>query len=119
MVINGLAARAVENPEILATLNEAEIRSVMGTLTMIVAAAHAKWLSVLEAEKAAKHTPTGDRLLDTKEIAARLGCSSTTLLRGWKSGRYSFMIKDGGRLVGSEGSLERWIAARVKRQPLR
>jgi hypothetical protein len=51
--INSLAAKAVENPEILATLSEAEIRGVMGTLTMVAAAAHAKWVTVLEAEKKA------------------------------------------------------------------
>jgi predicted DNA-binding transcriptional regulator AlpA len=112
----GLAAQAVENPEILATLGEAEIRGVMGTLTLVAAAVHAKWLSVVEAENAAKQTPDGDRLLDTKEIAARLGCCVQTLVRGWKAGRYPFILKDGGRLMGSESGLERWIAARVKRQ---
>jgi predicted DNA-binding transcriptional regulator AlpA len=117
--INSLAAKAVENPETLATLGEAEIRGVMGTLTMVAAAAHAKWLTVLEVEKAAKHTPDGDRLLNTKEIAKRLGCAMTTLMRGWKAGRYPFMLKDGGRLVGSESGLERWITARTRRQPLR
>lgn len=119
LAVKVLAARVVETPEILATLGEAEIRAVMGTLTMIVAAAHAKWLMVLEAEKAAKHTPDGDRLLDAKQIAERLGCCVATVWRGWKAGRYPFMFMDGGRVVGSESGLERWIAARAKRQPLR
>ena len=110
-----LAARAIENPEILATLDEAEIRSIMGTLTMVNAAAHAKWLTVLEAEKAANQITPGDRLLGTKEICERIGCSMTTLMRGWKAGRYPFMLKDGGRLVGSEDGLERWIKNRIKR----
>ena len=111
-----LAARAVETPETLATLGEAEIRSIMGTLTMVNAAAHAKWLTVLEAEKAANQIAPGDRLLGTKEICKRIGCSMTTLMRGWKAGRYTFLLKDGGRLMGSEDGLTRWIAARVKRQ---
>ena len=111
-----LAAKAIENPEILATLGEADIRGVLGTLTMVAAAAHTHWLAVLEAEKAAKQIARGDRLLGTKEICERIGCSMTTLMRGWKAGRYPFLFKDGGRLVGSEDGLERWIAARVKRQ---
>jgi hypothetical protein len=43
----------------------------------------------------------------------------STLMTGWKAGRYQFMLKDGGRLMGSEDGLTRWIAARVKRQSLR
>ncbi len=114
-----LAAKAVENPETLATLGEAEIRGIMGTLTMVTAAAHAKWLTVLEAEKAANQIARGDRLLGTKEICKRVGCSMSTLMVGWKKGRYPIMLKDGGRLVGSEDGLERWIKARMKRQSLR
>lgn len=114
--INSLAAKAVEDPETLATLSEAEIRGVMCALTMVAAAAHAKWLTVLEAERASKQIAAGDRLLGMKEMAERLDCGVTTLLRGWKSGRYPFMFKDGGRLVGSADALDRWIAARVKRQ---
>jgi predicted DNA-binding transcriptional regulator AlpA len=110
-----LAAKAVDNPEILATLGEADIRGVLGTLTMVAAAAHAHWLAVLEAENGAKQRATGDRLLGTKEICKRVGCSMSTLMVGWKKGRYPFMLKDGGRLVGSEDGLERWIKARVKR----
>jgi hypothetical protein len=119
--INSLAAKAVENPEILATLSEAEIRGVMGTLTMVAAAAHAKWVTVLEAEKkAAKQIAAGDRLLEMEEMMVRLGnVSRATLQRGWRAGRYPFILKDGQRLVGSEDGMERWIAARVKRQPLR
>jgi hypothetical protein len=117
--INALAAQVVENLEVLATLSEAEIRGVLGTLTFVAAAAHAKWLSVVEAEKAALYTPAGDRLLDTKELASRIGCSMATLMRGWKSGRYPFILKDGGRVIGSANALERWIAARTKRQSLR
>lgn len=114
--INSLAAKAVECPEILATLGEADIRGVLGTLTMVAAAAHAHWLAVLEAEKAANQFAAGDRLLGMKEMCERLGCSEATLQRGWKAGRYPFMLKDGGRLVGSADALERWIAVRVKRQ---
>jgi hypothetical protein len=111
-----LAAKAIENPEILATLGEVEIKGVLGTLMMVAAAAHAKWLTILETEKASKQTSTGDRLLGMKEMCERLNCCPTTLLRGWKSGRYPFLLKDGGRLVGSADALDRWIATRVKRQ---
>ena len=118
-MINVLAAQAVENPEILATLSEAEIRGVMGTLTLVAAAAHAKWLAVLETAQTAKQRAQGGRLLGMEEMAERLHCSLPTLQRGWKTGRYPFILKDGGRLVGSEDGLERWIMARVKRQSLR
>lgn len=117
--INSLAAKAVERPEILATLGEADIRGVLGTLTMVAAAAHAHWLAVLEAENAAKQIAPGNRLISMKEVARRLGCSVQTALRGSKAGRYPFIIRDGGRVVGSEGALERWIEARAKRQPVR
>jgi predicted DNA-binding transcriptional regulator AlpA len=111
-----LAAKAVESPEILATLSESELRGVMGTLTMVGAAAHAKWLSVLETERASNQIARGDRLLGTKEMCERIGCSMSTLMTGWKKGRYPFMLKDGGRLVGSEDGLERWIKARTNRR---
>ena len=114
-----LAAKAIENSEILATLGEADIRGVLGTLTMVAAAAHAHWLAVLESERASKQITQGDRLLNTKEMAERLGCSMSSLMTGWKKGRYPFMLKDGGRLVGSEDGLERWIKTRIKRQSLR
>ena len=114
-----LAAKAIENPEILATLSEADIRGVLGTLTMVAAAAHAHWLAVLEAENGAKQIARGDRLLGTKEMCERIGCSMSTLMTGWKKGRYPFMLKDGGRLVGSEDGLERWIRNRIKHQSLR
>jgi predicted DNA-binding transcriptional regulator AlpA len=113
--INALAAQAVENPEVLATLGEAEIRSVMGTLTLLAAAAHARWLTVLETEQASKHA-SSDRLLSIKEIASRVGCSKATLARGRKSGQYPFILKDGRRLVGSEAGLERWIKSRTDRK---
>jgi predicted DNA-binding transcriptional regulator AlpA len=116
--INTLAAQAVENPEVLATLGEAEIRSVMGTLTLVAAAVYTKWLAAWETERTSKQIAQGDRLLDLKEIAARLKCSSATLQRGWRAGRYPFIIKDGGRVVGSADGLDRWIAARTKRQSL-
>jgi len=114
--INTLAAQAVENPEVLATLGEAEIRGVMGTLTLVAAAAHARWLTVLETEQATKARAAGDRLLSVKELASRLGCSKATLTRGWKSGQYPFMLKNGGRLVGSAAGLERWIKSRTDRK---
>lgn len=114
--VNTLAAQAIENPEVLATLNEAEIRGVMGTLTLVAAAAHARWLIVLAAEHASKQIAAGDRLLSAKEIAQRLGCSMATLMRSWKTGRYPFILKDGGRLVGSEDGMERWIKNRTTRQ---
>lgn len=111
-----LAAKVVENPEILATLGEVEIRGVLGTLTMVAAAAHAKWL-VLETERASKQIAQGDRLLGTEELRQRLGGLSVwTLQRRAKAGKYPFMFKDGGVWVGSEDGLERWIAARGKRQ---
>jgi hypothetical protein len=90
-----LAAKAVENPETLATLGEADLRGVLGTLTMVAAAAHAHWLAALEAEKAANLTTPGDGLLGTKEMCQRLGCSEATLQRGWKAGG----IRSHGRRV--------------------
>jgi predicted DNA-binding transcriptional regulator AlpA len=67
---------------------------------------------VLETEKASRHV-SRDRLLNAKEIAARLGYAMATVTRAWKSGRYPFMMKDGGRLVGSEDGMERWIKNRT------
>jgi predicted DNA-binding transcriptional regulator AlpA len=91
----------------------------MGTLTMFAAAAHVRWLTVLEAEKAANQIAPGNRLIPMKEVARRLGCSVQTVLRGSKAGRYPFVIRDGGRVVGSESALERWIELRSKRRSLR
>jgi hypothetical protein len=58
----------------------------------------------------------GDRLLRTKEMAARLGCSVQMFMRGAKAGRYPFVSKHGALWVGSEDGLERWIKARSNRR---
>jgi predicted DNA-binding transcriptional regulator AlpA len=114
-----LAAKAVETPEILATLSESELRLVMAACIETAAAAYKQWVGGAAADQIAKLERNGDRLLGTKEICKRIGCSMSTLMVGWKAGRYPFMLKDGGRLVGSEDGLERWIRNRIKHQSLR
>jgi predicted DNA-binding transcriptional regulator AlpA len=113
---DNLAAQAVETPAILTTLSEVDARRVMARLVEVAAMAYRAWVETSDREQLAKHRAAGDRLLTTKEVANRMGCAQQTLVRGWKEGRYPFMLKDGGRLVGSEGGLERWIAARTRRQ---
>lgn len=114
--VGNLVVRAIDEPHTLAHLSVSENRKVLLKLLVATGAALAKWVSDAEADQIEQLRARGDRLLDTKEMAARIGCSIATLQRGWKSGRYRFMLKDGGRLVGSEYGLERWIKNRTNRR---
>jgi len=114
--INALTAQAVEDPESFATLGEADTRRVMARLLEVAGVAYRSWVEKSDSEQLAKHRARGDRLLDTKELKERLGCSRSTLMRGWKSGQYPFILKDGSRLVGSEDGLARWIKNRTDRK---
>jgi hypothetical protein len=58
---------------------------------------------------------SGDRVLTLKEVAAILQRSPQSISRGWRAGRYPFMLKDGAHLVGSQDGLQRWIKARTSR----
>lgn len=113
--LDALAAKAIEDPATLSRLTKDEIRQVLTKLLTVTGAVAVAWLAESDADHVEKLRASGDRLLDTKEMAARIGCSVATLQRGWKRGRYPFMLKDGGRLVGSEDGLGRWIANRIKR----
>jgi hypothetical protein len=53
-----------------------------------------------------------DKLLTLKEIAERLGTVESDVIEGWRTGRYSFILKDEGKLIGSEEGLTRWLKAR-------
>jgi hypothetical protein len=66
------------------------------------------------AREIAAMNKSGDRLLTLKDVAAILQRSPQSISKGWKAGRYPFMLKDGHHLVGSQDGLDRWIKARVK-----
>ncbi len=114
--MNNLTVEALGDPKQVAALSVEERRLVMAKLLVANNAVMEMWVKDLEEEQLAKQRARGDRLLGMEEMAERLHCSLASLRRGWKAGRYPFILKDGGRLVGSEDGLERWIAARVKRQ---
>ena len=111
--MENLAAKAVNDPSILAGMSETDLRRVLATLVKVAYEAHERWMARLEANR--KPTENGDRLLSLKEVAKRMRCSAQTVVRGVKTGQYPFMFKNGQQWVASENGLERWIAARVKR----
>jgi hypothetical protein len=117
MESNNLVARALEEPEILANLSEGDTRRVLVRLLEMLGAVAGKLVEKATTDQIAKQCAAGDRLLEMEEMMVRLGnVSRATLQRGWRAGRYPFILKDGQRLVGSEDGMERWIGARVKRQ---
>ena len=81
------------------------------------------WRKVIDERAAAfivQRQARGDRFISIEEVAERLDCPVKAVRRGWRAERYPFIIGDGDRkLVASEDGLERWIAARTKRQSLR
>src|ERR1700691_2640609 len=91
--MQSMAAKAVDEPQILAHLTEGQTREVLAKLLPVAVAAIAKWVSYGQVDQIARQRAAGDRLLDAKEVAARLGCSMATLTRGWKLGRYPFILK--------------------------
>ena len=65
--INQLAAQVVENPEVLATLGEAEIRGVMGMLTLVAAwytgtVGHGQQAEIVSYADALMYRPVSDGL---------------------------------------------------------
>jgi hypothetical protein len=117
MESNNLVARALEEPEILADLSEGDTKKVLAKLLKATGEALAKWVEDGQRDQIAKQRAAGDRLLEMEEMMVRLGnVSRATLQRGWRAGRYPFILKDGQRLVGSEDGMERWIKARASRQ---
>jgi hypothetical protein len=112
--MENLAAKVVKDPALVATFDEKTNREVLGPLleaALLVATRFVKHAMAHEVEEARK---SGDRLLSREEIAERLHCTVQHISRGWRAGRYPFMLKDGARLVGSEDGLERWIKARTR-----
>jgi hypothetical protein len=111
-----LASRVVEDPSSVAALAPNDARQVLAELLMVTAGVYAKWVEGEQAEQVAAQRADGDRLLPLREIAKRLSCSERTVMRRWEAGLYPFILKDGGRLVGSEDGLGRWIKTQTARR---
>ena len=112
--------RALSNPSaVVPTLSPTETRLALAKSLVATMALIEKWARDEEDEYAAKQRATGDRLLGTKEMCERIGCSMSTLMAGWKKREFPFMFKRGGRLKGSVDGLERWIEARTSLRGIR
>jgi len=111
-----LLDKVVENPALVSTFDEKTTTDVLGRFLEGIGPVMARFVKQAMAREVAEARESGDRLLNAKEIATRLDCSMQTISRGWRAGRYPFMLKDGARLVGSEDGLERWIKARSHSQ---
>jgi hypothetical protein len=110
----------VGDPALVETFDREASVEVLARLLRVAGPVFLRFVAhVLQECQARDSKRSADRLLGTKEICERIGCSMSTLMVGWKAGRYPFMLKDGGRLLGSEDGLERWIKTRIKRQSLR
>jgi predicted DNA-binding transcriptional regulator AlpA len=108
-----LAAKVTSDLEAFAALSLAERREALVNQLTLTIEMMRIWTTDGQVEQIAK---PGDRLLNTKEMAQRLGCSAQMFMRGAKTGRYPFVFKHGALWVGSEDGLERWIKARTNRR---
>jgi|HubBroStandDraft_6_1064221.scaffolds.fasta_scaffold596534_3 predicted DNA-binding transcriptional regulator AlpA len=120
LTTKNLTIQVLQDPASFEDLEPQGKREVLNRLVPVTAAVIAHLLADLHQNlNASQETAQSDRLLPLREIAKRLSCSERTVLRRWDAGLYPFILKDGGRLVGSEKGLERWIEARTKRQTSR
>jgi predicted DNA-binding transcriptional regulator AlpA len=86
----------------------------LSRLLLETLAAYKEWVDHEQADQVETQRAKGDRLMSVAEIAKRLSRSEVSVYRAFKTGQYPFMMKDGGKLVGSEDGLERWIRNRTK-----
>lgn len=107
--------KVIENPALVAGFDETTNREVLEGLLDAIGPVLARFVKDMWAHEVDKVRESGDRLLSREEMAERLHCTVQHISRGWRAGRYPFMLKDGARLVGSEDGLERWIKNRIKK----
>jgi hypothetical protein len=109
-----LLDKLVENPALIETFDEKTTQDMLETAFKVMSPLLKRFLRDACAREDEKARRSNDRLLSREEIAERLHCTVQHISRGWRAGRYPFMLKDGARLVGSEEGLERWIKARTR-----
>lgn len=107
------AVSAIGSPAIVAECSDGELRELAGKLLPFVGTVLGELLKRQQQEGVEELKAAGDRLLSLQEIADRMGCSVANLRRGWRAGRYPFILRDGGRMVGSLDGMERWIRAKT------
>jgi predicted DNA-binding transcriptional regulator AlpA len=109
-----------ENPALVDTLDHGASVEMMGRLLRAAGPILLRFVAhALQECQARDSQRSTDRLLSVSEIAKRLSRSEVSVYRAFKTGQYPFMMKDGGKVVGSENALERWIGARTKHQTSR
>jgi hypothetical protein len=106
--------KVLEDPTSVEELDEQATTELLGPLLEVALLVASRFAKQAMASEVAEARKSGDRLLSREQIAERLHCTVQHISRGWRAGRYPFMLKDGARLVGSEEGLERWIKARTR-----
>ena len=110
-----LLDKVLEDPTSVDELDEEATTELLGPLLEAALLVATRFVKHAMAREVAETRKSGDRLLSREEIAKRLHCTVQHISRGWRAGRYPFMLKDGARLVGSEEGLDRWIKTRTAR----
>ena len=108
-----LVVSAIENPATIAESSDSDLKELARKLLPFVGMVMGELLARQQGEGVEELKKAGDRLLSLQEIAERMGCSIANLRRGWRAGRYPFILRDGGRMVGSLDGMERWIRAKT------
>lgn len=107
--------KVVAHPELVEHLDyEATLNMTLDVLDLVLWPLVKRLIRQGWQREVADVRKSGDTLLTLDEVARRLGgITPQSVSRGWKAGRYPFMLKNGSRLVGSQEGLDRWIKART------
>ena len=108
-----VTTKVLETPALIERLDENTTGDVLGQLLETTQRVLRHFIDNAWAREVADAHKSGDHLLSLEEVAERLDCLPQTISRGWRAGRYPFMLKDGAHLVGSEDGLRRWLKARA------
>ncbi len=101
-------ADLVEHPERVSALPVEAVPAMLGDLERLKATL---WARLTLPQSNGQSTPDGDRLLDVKEAAAKLGVSEGWLYRSHS--KLPFTVRIGNKLLFSEAGIERYIRQRA------
>ena len=102
-----------ENPSSAATLPLAVVEALLGKNAVVQSVLLYRLLVLRAGSEQAEHSADGDRLLDVKAAATKLGKSTDALYRN--ADKYPFTVRDGRSLRFSEQGIEKYIRQRMGR----
>jgi len=102
-----------DNPALVSHLCFDEVGALLGKNAVAQGVLVSRLLALRASPIQAENSADGDRLLDVKEAARKLGKSKDYLYR--HASNYPFTVRDGRSLRFSEAGIEKYIRQRMRR----